>query len=68
VSTVRPRHGILLAVICLTIVAALMLATVGAGASGLGLSELVSGPRPPAGAAQAPATAAQPISVRRAGG
>ena len=37
-------HGLLIALACVAVVAALLAATLGAGVSGLGLRELFSGP------------------------
>ena len=55
VSTTRSRHGVLLAIIGLTVAAALAAATFGAGVTALGLRQLVSGPGVPAGAGAVPA-------------
>jgi len=43
-------HGVLMGLVCLALIAALVAATVGAGVSGLGVRELVSGPSLPSAA------------------
>jgi hypothetical protein len=67
VSIARSRiHGVVLALVCVAVVAALLAATLGTGVSDVGLRELVSGPGLPSGSGlpAAPATARAAASAR----